>query len=104
MTDVAIVGIGLHPFGRFEGVSGLDMGAYAVRQALRDAGTEWKDVGTAFGGSWHAGFADSLVNLLGLTGVQFTHVFNGCATAGTAVAMAARAISSGDVDTALAVG
>ena len=104
MTDVAIVGIGLHPFGRFDGITGLEMGAYAVRQALRDAGMEWKDVGTAFGGSWHAGFADSLVNLLGLTGVQFTHVFNGCATAGTAVAMAARAISSGAVDTAVACG
>jgi acetyl-CoA C-acetyltransferase len=104
VTDVAIVGIGLHPFGRFDGVTGLEMGAHAVKQALRDAGMEWKDVGTAFGGSWHAGFADSLVNLLGLTGVQFTHVFNGCATAGTAVAMAARAISSGAVDTAVAVG
>ncbi|HYZ91532.1 MAG TPA: thiolase family protein [Actinomycetota bacterium] len=104
MTDVAIVGIGLHPFGRFDGITGLEMGAYAVRQALRDAGIEWKDIGTAFGGSWHAGFADSLVNLLGLTGVQFTHVYNGCATAGTAVAMAARAISSGAVDTAVACG
>lgn len=104
MTEVAIVGIGLHPFGRFDGVSGLEMGAYAVRQALGDAGMEWNDVGTAFGGSWHAGFADALVNHLGLTGIHFTHVYNGCATAGTAVAMAARAISSGIVDTAVAVG
>ncbi|MEX2393855.1 MAG: thiolase family protein [Actinomycetota bacterium] len=103
-TPVAVVGIGLHPFGRFDGVTGLEMGAYSARQAVRDAGMEWSDVQTAFGGSWHAGFADSLVSLLGLTGIQFTHVFNGCATAGTAVAMAARAISSGAVDTALAVG
>jgi acetyl-CoA acetyltransferase len=102
--DVAIVGIGLHPFGRYDGVTGLEMGAHAVRQALRDAGTDWSEVQTAFGGSWHAGFADSLVSLLGLTGIQFTHVFNGCATAGTALAMAARAISSGASDTAVAVG
>ena len=104
MTDVAIVGIGLHPFGRHDGVTGLEMGAFAARQALRDAGMEWKDVGQAYGGSWHAGFADSLVSVLGLTGVQFTHVFNGCATAGTAVQMASRAIASGQCDTALAVG
>jgi hypothetical protein len=33
-VDVAIVGIGLHPFGRFDGVSGQDMGLFAIRQAL----------------------------------------------------------------------
>ncbi len=36
--SVAIVGIGIHPFGRFEGVTGLDLGAYAVRQARRRCG------------------------------------------------------------------
>jgi acetyl-CoA C-acetyltransferase len=49
--DVAIVGVGIHPFGRFEGVTGLDLGAYAIRQAVRDAGVEWPDVQFAFGGS-----------------------------------------------------
>jgi acetyl-CoA acetyltransferase len=80
------------------------MGAFAARQAIRDAGMEWKDIGTSFGGSFHGGFADSLPALLGLTGAPITHVWNGCATAGTAVQMAARAISSGVCDTALAVG
>ena len=28
-TDVAIVGVGLHPFGRFGDVSGIEMGAVA---------------------------------------------------------------------------
>jgi len=36
--NVAIVGIGIHPFGRHPGVSGLAQGAYAARQALADAG------------------------------------------------------------------
>jgi acetyl-CoA acetyltransferase len=39
-VNVAIVGVGIHPFGRFEGVTGLDLGAHAVRQAVRDAGIE----------------------------------------------------------------
>ena len=39
--NVAIVGIGIHPFGRHPGVSGLDQGAYAARQALADAGIGW---------------------------------------------------------------
>ena len=32
-NDVAIVGIGMHPFGRHEGVTGMEQGAYAVREA-----------------------------------------------------------------------
>jgi acetyl-CoA C-acetyltransferase len=109
---VAIVGVGIHPFGRFEGVTGLDLGAYAVRQAVRDAGVEWPDVQFAFGGSL-AGLlpgsdesvqADQLVNLLGLTGIPFTNVHNGCATAGSAIAMGAALIESGQCDLGVCVG
>jgi hypothetical protein len=38
MSDVAIVGIGIHPFGRHEGVTGRAQGAAAARDPLRDAG------------------------------------------------------------------
>lgn len=79
-TDVAIVGIGIHPFGRTEGVSGRAQGVHAVRAALKDAGIEWKDVQFAFGGSAAAGNADTLVNELGLTALPFVNVSNGCAT------------------------
>lgn len=48
--DVAIVGVGLHPFGRFPGVSGTEMGATAIRRALADAEVEWRDIDFAFGG------------------------------------------------------
>ena len=41
VTEVAIVGIGIHPFGRTDGVSGRDQGAVAARAALRDAGIGW---------------------------------------------------------------
>ena len=64
MTEVGIVGIGMHKFGRTEGVSGLQQGAHASREALKDAGIEWKDVEFAFGGSAAAGSADTLVNEL----------------------------------------
>ena len=36
--DLAIVGVGIHPFGRNEDVSGLAMGVSAARTALADAG------------------------------------------------------------------
>ncbi len=41
-TEVAIVGIGMHEFGRTEGVSGMDQGVIAVRRALR---RRWSVVG-----------------------------------------------------------
>ena len=102
--DVAIVGIGIHPFGRHEGVSGMEQGAHAVRAALADAGIGWGDVQCAFGGSAAAGNPDSLVSNLGLTGIPFVNVSNGCATGGSALAMADRAIRSGDFDLTVAVG
>jgi acetyl-CoA acetyltransferase len=104
MTDVAIVGIGIHPFGRHEGVSGMEQGAYAVRQACKDAGIEWKDVQFAFGGSAAAGAADTMVAQLGLTGLQFINVANGCATGGSALFSAYNTIRSGAFDLGIAIG
>lgn len=103
MTDVAIVGIGMHPFGRSP-LSGREQGAFAARKALEDAGIGWDQVQFAFGGSDAAGNADSLVNDLGLTGIEFVNVKNGCATGGSSLAMADRAIRSGAYDLGMAVG
>ena len=38
MEDVAIIGVGLHPFGRFGAKSAIEMAAEAVRAACADAG------------------------------------------------------------------
>jgi acetyl-CoA acetyltransferase len=104
MDDVAIIGAGLHPFGRFGEKSAFEMGADAVELALADAGVEWKDVQIAFGGSWEVAQTDPLTGLLGLTGIPFLNVFNACATAAATIQQAANAISSGAYDIALAVG
>jgi acetyl-CoA acetyltransferase len=104
MDDVAIVGIGLRPFGRFPGVSAIEMGAQAVRLALADAGVTWKDVQFAFGGSYEVDNPDAVVNFLGLTGLPFTDVYNGCATAASALTQAANTIRLGEHDLGVAVG
>jgi len=101
---VAIVGIGIHRFGRTEGVSGLDQGAYAARQAMADAGVEFEDIQFAYGGSDSAGNADTLVSTLGLTGLPFVNVSNGCATGGSALTSAVSRIRSGESDLGLVVG
>ena len=104
MSDVCIVGIGIHRFGRTDGLTGLDMGAKAIRSALGDAGVEWRDMQFAYGGSDASGNADTLVDRLGLTGIQFINVKNGCATGGSALSAAASSIKSGEYDLGIAVG
>jgi acetyl-CoA C-acetyltransferase len=101
---VAVVGVGIHAFGRHDGVTGLEMGAVAARRALADAGITWQDVDFAAGGSDAAGNADTSVSILGLTGVPFINVKNGCATGGTALTTAHAMLTSGAAEVALVVG
>lgn len=102
--DVAIVGIGIHPFGRTPARSGLQQGAFAAREALKDAGVKWQDMEFAFGGSASSGNADALGNELGLTGIPFINVANGCATGGSSLISAYNAIKSGEHDIGLVAG
>lgn len=104
MEGVAIIGVGLHPFGRFGAKSAIEMGAEAVRAACSDAGVQWKDVQFAFGGSFEVDNPDAVVGLLGLTGIPFMDVYNGCATAATALQLTAEGIRSGKYDIGVAVG
>jgi acetyl-CoA acetyltransferase len=107
--DVAIVGIGIHPFGRFPERSALELGVSAARHALSDAGLTWEGVQFAVGGSLGStqgtsAAPDAMVARLGLTGVPFINVSNGCATAGTALSTACTAIRAGLHEVGLVVG
>jgi acetyl-CoA acetyltransferase len=85
-------------------MSGLQQGAVAARRALADAGVRWQDVQFAYGGSYSAGNADALGNELGLTGIPFINVLNGCATGGSSLISACQHIVSGAADLGLVVG
>src|ERR1700741_3899943 len=104
MNDVAIIGVGLHPFGRFEGKTAMQMGVDAIRAAVADAGVAWKDIQFAVGGSWTVANPDAIVGMVGLTGIPFTDVFNACATAASATKACADGIRLGDYDIGIAVG
>jgi acetyl-CoA acetyltransferase len=93
VTGVSIVGVGLSRFGRQPGISGRQLALVAIR-----------NVQAAYGGSDSSGLADTLVSDLGLTGIPFTNVKNGCATGGSALVAGYQAISSGAADIVLAVG
>jgi acetyl-CoA acetyltransferase len=102
--EIAIVGVGIHPFGRHEGMSALAMGAHAVRAALTDARLAWADIQFAYGGSEDGGNADTMVAELGPTGLPFVNVKNGCATGGSSLVSAVTALRSRTFDVGLVVG
>src|ERR1700732_483603 len=83
MSNVCIVGAGIHPFGRHDGKTGLDLGVFAIREALSDGRLDWTDMQFGFGGSYDSGDADAVLPVLGRTGMQFINVANGCATGGS---------------------
>jgi acetyl-CoA C-acetyltransferase len=102
--DLAILGTGLQPFGRHDGVTPLEMGVTAAQAALDDAGLGWRDVQLAFAGSLEVLQPDTMIQHLGLTGIPFTTLYNGCATGGNLLLSAAHAITAGAGDIAIAVG
>jgi acetyl-CoA acetyltransferase len=106
MTGVEITGVGLHPFGRFEGVSATDMGVAAVRAALAEAGVGRGGFQAAFCGTAYGGVASGhrVLGRLGMTGMPIVDVEAGCASGGAALMLAAGAIRAGQYDTVLVFG
>jgi acetyl-CoA acetyltransferase len=101
---VVVAGTGLHPFGRFDGVTVTEMGVEAVRRALADAG----DPGfqAAFCATVYSGVAagHKVLGALGKTGMPIVNVEAGCASGGAALMLAAGAIRAGQYDTVLVFG
>jgi acetyl-CoA C-acetyltransferase len=104
MNDVAIIGVGLHPFGRHGDKPAMQMGAEAILAALADAGLEWKDIQFGVGGSSGVSSPDAVTRLVGLTGIQFQNVKNACATSATATQICAEKIRLGEFEIGIAVG
>ena len=106
MTAVEVAGIGLHPFGRFEGTTVTEMGVAAVRQALADADVDRRGFQAAFCGTAYSGVAAGhrVLDAIGATGGPIVDVEAGCASGGAALMMAAGAINAGQYDTVLVFG
>jgi acetyl-CoA acetyltransferase len=106
MSDVRITGIGIHPFGRFEGMTGTTMGVLAVRAALAEAGIGVRDVQAAFCGTAYGGVAAGhrVLSSLAGTGIPIYDVEAGCASGGAALQLGAATIASGQHDRVLVFG
>ncbi len=106
MENIAIVGVGMHPFGRFEDKSYIDMGVEAINMALKDAGIEWKDIQMVICGNMRlpATAGHNICKQMGFTRIPIVNVEAACASGGAAVQMGRQAITSGECDVVLALG
>jgi acetyl-CoA acetyltransferase len=106
MSDVVILGVGIHPFGRFTDKTYEDLGSHAARLALEDAGLAWRDVQTAFLSRMYlpATSGARVLRRLGSTAIPICDVEAACASGGVALRQAILAIRAGSADIALAVG
>jgi acetyl-CoA C-acetyltransferase len=105
MSEVHIIGIGIHPFGRFD-KSYEDIGAEAASLALRDAGIAWDAIQCAYLSRMYlpATSGARVLRRLGSTDIPIVDVEAACASGGAALRQAVLAIRSGEYDLALVLG
>ncbi|HTK36542.1 MAG TPA: thiolase family protein [Caulobacteraceae bacterium] len=105
MSDVYILGAGIHPFGRFD-KSYEAIGSEAAGDALRDAGVAWRDIQAAYLSRMYlpATSGARILRRLGGTDIPIVDIEAACASGGAALRQAVLAIRSGEVDLALVCG
>ena len=102
--DVMVVGVGLHPFGRFPEKDLSSLARDAVIDALKDAGVQWTDIPVAyFGHVYYDGMSvgETVLSQLGLTGIPKINVNNACSSGSTAFWQAYWGITMGIYTTSL---
>ena len=105
--EVMVVGVGLHPFGRFPNKDQASLACAAVVEALKDSGVRWKDIPVAyFGHVYYHGMSvgETALAKLGLTGIPIINVENACSSGSTGFWQAYWGITTGAFDLALAFG
>jgi acetyl-CoA acetyltransferase len=102
-----IAGVGMIPFKKPGTSETYDtMGATAIRQALADAGLDYREVQQAYAGYVYGDSTcgQKALYQVGMTGIPVINVNNNCATGSSALFLARQAVQSGAVECALAVG
>lgn len=111
-ADVEILGVGMHPFGRFPDSSLKDLGRVAVISALVDAGIGTKDVDCVYSANAMAGVlqgqeqirGQTVMREVGIERVPIVNVENACASGSTALRQAVLTIRAGAANVVLVSG
>jgi acetyl-CoA acetyltransferase len=112
MREVVVLGVGMHPFGRFLDKSLSDLAKVAIWDALKDANVPAKDIQIAYLGNSIGGLitgqegirAQTILGSCGFGGIPMVNVENACASASTAFRGVWLEIASGLYDVGLAIG
>lgn len=108
-NEIAILGVGMHPWGKW-GKNFTEYGVKAARDAISDAGVRWKDVGFVSGAATmrcgYPGYVAgaTFAQALGWQGAEVNTSYAACASGSQALAAARSKILSGGCDVALVVG
>ena len=109
MKDIAILGVGMHPWGKW-GRNFVEYGVAAARAALDDAGVPWRDIQFVSGGATirngYPGYVAgaTFAQALGWNGAQVNTSYAACASGSQALAAARSKILAGECEVALVVG
>ena len=107
--DVAILGVGMHPWGKW-GRDFTEYGMVAARAALDDAGLAWRDIQYVAGAdtirNGYPGFiaGATFAQKLGWTGVRVSSNYAACASGAQALHQARAQILAGFADVVLVIG
>ncbi len=107
--DVAVLGVGMHPWGKW-GRNFVSYGVHAAREALRDAAISWEDVDLVVGGetvrNGYGGYVAgaTFAQALGWNGARVATSYAACATGAQALDTARARILAGLSEVALVVG
>jgi acetyl-CoA acetyltransferase len=108
-SEIAILGAGMHPWGKW-GHNFVQYGVAAAREALKDAGVPWQDVKFVSGGATvrcgYPGYVAgaTFAQALGWQGAEVNTSYAACASGSQALAAARNKILAGECDVALVVG
>ena len=109
MDEIAVIGAGMHPWGKW-GRNFTSYGVAAALDALADAGVDYSDVGFVSGAvtvrCGYPGYVagSTFARALGFTGAQLASTYAACASGAAALQAARGQILSGACDVALVVG
>jgi acetyl-CoA acetyltransferase len=108
-TRVAVLGAGMHPWGKW-GRNFVEYGVAAARAALADAGVDWTDIQFVSGADTmrqgYPGYVSgaTFAQALGWTGARVSSCYAACASGASAINTARAQILAGLCDVALVVG
>jgi acetyl-CoA acetyltransferase len=111
MREVAVLGVGMHPWGKFPDISITDLSRTAVEAALKDADVAWPEIeavsaaSSRFSGGKGWGLnGNDLVEEMGSTGIPVYNLSAGCAAGGNAFNIGYTLVASGLYDKVLVFG